>query len=337
MTEKYYPSMVKTSCCKEGEPCDYHKNKIDYRNFTDLIDPDDKHHGSANPPKEVWGKEYIDKIDKTISATKNNSEYKNLNTINKIKSILEKVNSFWQESDNSEALNGKLHENWAKWSEDVKDKKKYAAGGWKASPEQLSQIIEVLKVLREENVNVEEYFRIGTASGKHTQQEIFAMAKSGIKKPELTIIDSCKPPLTESKALAKNPVKETILGSALELPEEMNEKYSIATTHFIDSFLPTKDMFDDLKMTHQEALELKENHFKNVYRVLKNDGFFITAVGIDENGERRINNVEELKKCLENAGFNEKNIVITETTDPYDYDNNNKKLQKGNYFIVTQK
>ncbi len=240
MTEKYYPSMEKSNCCKPGELCDYHSTKVNSDNIASLFPLNETHGGSANPPKEVWGKEYIDTIEKIISATKNNIEYKELNTINKISTVLEKVNSFWQGNENSNALNGKLHEEWVKWSMEVKGDNKYGAGGWKASPQQLSQLIETLKVLREENIKIEDYLRLGTASGKHTQQEIFAMAKSGIKNPELAIVDLCEPPLIESKALAKTPVKEIIVNSVLELPKEMNDKYSVATTHFIESFLPTK-------------------------------------------------------------------------------------------------
>ena len=337
MSEKYYQSMEKANCCQPGKLCDYHSTKVNSENISKLFMSEEKHSGSANPPKEVWGKDHIEAIEKIISEFKNNNEYKDLNTINKISTVLEKVNSFWQETKNSNALNGTLHDEWVKWSQEAIGNGKYGAIGWKASPQQLSQLIEVLKVLREENVKFEDYLRLGTASGKHTQQEIFAMAKSGMKKPELAIVDLCEPPLIESKVLANTPVKETIIKSVLELPEEMNGKYSIATAHFIESFLPTKKSFDDSKMDHRGALSIKEKFFLNTHNALKEDGFFITILGIEDNNGRRFNNLDELKRSLETAGFKEENIVIAPTTDPLDYDKNKKNLQSGNYFIVAEK
>ncbi|MBF0398396.1 MAG: hypothetical protein HQK78_16590 [Desulfobacterales bacterium] len=341
MTEKYYPSMEKSCNCKPGQLCDYHITKINFENIIDYIgiSKDETHRGSANPPLRVWGKEQINKIRNEVSGVKNEKEYKNFSIINKITTVLDKTNSFWEEKENSDALNGELHEEWVKWIEEVKEKNKYGAGGWKASPQQLSQFIEVLKVLHEENIQIEDYLRIGTASGKHTQQEIFAMSvampKDG-KKPELSIIDLCEPPLVESKVLAKNAIKETFLESILELPKEMYEKYSVVSSHFTESFLPTKKIFEDSNMKHEDAVNIKENFFKNIFKALKDNGFFISALAI-ENSPRRFNNLDELKKCLKKVGFKEENIVIVPTTDPYDYDEKNKVLIEGNYFIVAQK
>jgi len=89
-------------------------------------------------------------------------------------------------------------------------------------------------------------------------------------------------------------------------------------------------------MTHLDALTLKEEGFKYAFNKLKKGAVLVTGVGTS-NEVRRLNSPEEIRKKLINVGFEDENLFIYETCDPLDYDHEDGKHKKGNYFVIAIK
>lgn len=313
-TESLPSSMKGLGQCETAKPCEYHAAKV-APVFTGLAEV-----GliSEFPPSSVWGKEYIYAVAKIQSG-----------------SLVEKltaVNGYW--AKHQKELDSFLHKDWEVWQQQAKEKGKYGAGGWAASPQQLSQYVETIKALKDQGVDVSKVLRLGTASGVHTQQEVFALILAGVKHPKMTIVDLCVPPLVESLTIVQENVEAVSVSSVLSLPKEWKNKWSLITTHFLEAFLPSVEQFTKEKLDHNASLQLKEDHLSHVYTALKPGGYFIAAIGTSK-GAQRFHNVSEITNAYIQSGFHRSDICIVPTTDPFDYDNG--KHLSGNYFVVAQK
>ncbi|MFH0750156.1 MAG: hypothetical protein V1917_04580 [Candidatus Gottesmanbacteria bacterium] len=318
-------SMQGLGVCKKDAPCAYHGPKIglEYGGFG----------GSVFPPDAVWGQPYLAEIAEILAMKKNEVSYTKAPLGEKLTGVLHTVNDYWIHHTND--LNGPLHTTWKQWSTTAQELGLYAAGGWAASPHQLSQFKETVKVLHmEEKIGFDDVLRVGTASGIHTQQEIFALGIAGIKKPTLFITDLCMPPLKESEAVAQAGVGGTILGSFLNFHERMNNSWQVVTAHFVESFLPTAEEYSSKQMTREDALGIKTAFFQKTHDVLIPGGVFIQILGTGADA-RRFHTPEEIQQSLVAVGFDSDHIFIVPTTDPMDYENG-VHLQ-GNYFVVAQK
>lgn len=312
--------------CANDMLCAYHEPKI-YPEFGGIG-------GSVFPPESVWGKIQLDEIAEIIVEKKEEVVYQQkLSTIEKIQLVLKWVNEYWL--DHSDYLNNTLYTAWQTWIETAKKTGKYGAGSWAASPQQLSQLIEVAKVLnREAGIMFDDVLRAGTASGIHAQQEIFAFNLAGITEPQIYIVDICLPPLKESEAMAENGVGGTIFGSFMDLNSLMDNSWQVVTAHFIESFLPTSEQYQKMQMTSEQAFFIKKAFFQKAYDLLVQGGVFIQAIGTNWD-DRRLHNPIDIMKILLSAGFIEENIAIVLTTDPFDYADG--EHLPGNYFVIAQK
>ena len=327
MTEVVSGAMQGLNICGK-EPCNYHATKVAWK-YSGLGEFGPT---SVFPPAIVWGKEQLQEIDKSLVLLKHDVAYENVSLLGKVGLVLDAVGEYWK--SHATDLNGSLYQAWQTWQLQTKLGLKYGAGSWAASPQQLSQYVETVKVLQENGQDVSQVLRLGTASGIHTQQEIFALALADIKNPKLTIIDSCSPPLVESQHVAKKSIENTTVGSVLSLPANWIGKWPIVTAHFLESFLPTKEQYMEQKLDNNASIQLKIKHFSEVHKALVPEGVFITAMGTST-PDRRFANEQEMSDALHSAGFLEKNTLIVPTTDPFDYQNG--KHTEGNYFVVAQK
>lgn len=279
--------------CEKVKPCEYHKAKV-APVFTGLTEV-----GliSEFPPSSVWGKEHMYAIAKI--------------QVGSLMETLTTVNDYW--AKHQQDLDGTLHHSWEVWQQQAKEKGKYGAGGWAASPQQLSQYVETIKVLKGNGADVSKVLRLGTASGVHTQQEVFALILAGVKHPKMTIVDFCPPPLAESLTIAPENVEAVSVSSVLSLPPEWKNRWSLITTHFLASFF--------------SSIEQKIDHLTQVYIALKPGGYFVSAMGSSSE--------DVIQQSFIQAGFSKESICIVPTTDPFDYENG--KHVVGNYFVVAQK
>jgi hypothetical protein len=320
-------AMIGLGICGDG-PCGYHAAKVGSK-YTGSGET-----GSISvfPPSIVWGKEQLQEISTSIIALKHNPKYESAPVLGKIGLVLNAVNEYW--SSHANDLDGSLHHAWDSWQKSATSESKYGAGSWASSSQQLSQLVETVKVLRENGLDVSHVLRLGTASGIHTQQEIFALAHAGVNHPKLTIIDGCNPPLAESQHVAKNSIESVTVGSVLSLPEQWNGKWNVVTAHFIESFLPTQEQYAAQALDHGASIQLKTQFFREVYNALAPGGVFITAIGSSK-AARRFTHDGEITFALFSAGFSKESLCIVPTTDPADYENGTH-LQ-GNYFVVAFK
>lgn len=303
--------------CETAKPCEYHQSKV-APVFTGLAEV-----GliSEFPPSSVWGKEHIYAVHEEAKRIPSGS----------LMEKLQAVNAYW--SKHQQDLDGTLHHAWEVWQQQVKAKGKYGAGGWAASPQQLSQYVETINVLKDQGVDVSKVLRLGTASGVHTQQEVFALIFAGIKHQKMTIVDLCAPPLAESLTIVPN-VEAVSVSSVLSLPSEWKNTWPLITTHFLESFLPSVEQFTKEKLDHKASLQLKVDHLMQVYTALKPGGYFLSAIGTSP-GAQRFHTVSEIQQSLQQSGFLKDHICIVPTTDPFDYKNG--KHIPCNYFVVAQK
>lgn len=330
MTVTNVPSAMQgLGLCKEGEPCGYHSKKV----ASKYAGTGEGGSISVSPSNETWGKTYIEEIATLIAAEKKAISYTTASAGEKLTVVLNLVNDYWE--SHADDLNKLLHAAWQTWTETASKVGKYGAGGWAASPQQLSQLVETVKVLHgEAGIKFDDVLRVGTASGIHTQQEVFALGLAGIAKSQLYIVDICLPPLKESEAIAKAGVGGTILGSVLSLHGFMDNTWQVVTAHFTESFLPTAEQYQSAQMTPEQALIIKKAFFQKAHDLLMPGGVFIQAIGTTSDA-RRLHSPWEIKDLLAEAGFASENVVIAPTTDPFDY--RDGVYLPGNYFVVAIK
>lgn len=328
MTTEIPSVMTGSGLCQIGDPCEYHVMKVNpwYSGV-----PGETSEGSVNPPKEVWGQSQLMEIAGKVSVVKDHTDYWELDSIGKITMVLNTVNRYWHEHGET---HNDLHQAWMQWMDQAKAKQTYGAGGWAASPQQFSQFVETIKVLQELRLPLSPYLRIGTASGKHTQQEIFGLGLAGLTKPQLTVVDICAPPLIETKVVAKNSIAEVQQRSILEFPPEGHTNFAVSTAHYTESFIPTNEQYDAHQMNHNQALQIKYTFVLHVHTLLQQNGVFITCLGTSGQA-RRFNTILEVSDAFIKAGFKGKNLIMVPTTDPFDYESGS--YLPGNYFVVAMK
>lgn len=321
-------SMLGLGQCEPHAPCEYHGKKV-APVFTGMAEV-----GliSEFPPSSVWGKEHIYSISALTNTVKQSPEYAKKFTIDKLKAVHGVVNAYWAHHTND--LDGPSYNAWDVWQKQAKEKGKYAAGGWAASPQQISQYVETVKVLKENGLDVSKVLRLGTASGVHTQQEVFALIVAGEKHPKMTIVDLCAPPLVESMAVSPEHVQSVSVASVLSLPPEWKNAWPLITTHFLEAFLPTAEQYTNEKLDHNQSLKLKEDHLSQVYKALSPGGFFLAAIGTSS-APQRFQSASEIQHTLQKAGFAKDCVFVVPTADHYDYSSG--KHTPGNYIVIAQK
>lgn len=319
-------AMSGLSICQDGKPCEYHGKKVPF-----AYGGAEGSVGSQNPPKDVWSTNDQNAIAALVDTVEKKTPTETLSKslMENISKALAIVSDYWADQDHQTHLNTDLYKAWSEWQNHVP----YGAGSWMASPVQLSQYIATIKTLDKSGLPLDQgALRIGTASGKHTQQEIFALAKGGITKPKLAVIDACLPPLKETQTKAKSSVGQIIHGNLLET--SLPNQFPIVTTHFIESFVPTKEQADAQQISHLEAMKQKIQFFNGVYNALMPNGVFIMAIGTSK-AEHRVHDANEIGDLLETSGFSADHTIIIPTVDPFDYANG--QFEPGNYFVVAQK
>jgi hypothetical protein len=281
---------------KGGDCCKYHEGKVG---------------NSTKPGPEVYGIEHLEKIQALLEAQ--DVELKDVGHL--IFESLLIVDKYWQ--DYRDELDTTLYQTHQKASAACN----YLAGGWQASPQQYSQLFTVIWSLAQKDALKpnSRLLRAGTASGQHTKQltEVFDLV--GIK-PEIFLVDLCKPPLAESS----EDVDSLFQGNIANLPLNDNS-IDILTGHVVDSFLVKE------AQTHEEAISKRKEIYSELRRVMSENGCLCMLIGTSDH-IARLNSSREIVKMLESAGF--KTPIILPTTDPLDYDKENQTHSDGNYFVV---
>lgn len=297
--------------CTPSHLCAYHEARVEI---------------SEIPPPEVYSLEHLETIHQMISTKKSaDVSYSRLSSTEKLRVVLNLVNTYWL--DNASSLDGILRDYHEKWEKEARNRDKYPSHGWMSSPQQFSQLVESVNVLRENKVQLNGWLVLGTASGANTAQLAETVRQAGVD-PKFYILDRCHPPIKDSLTTDRFGIS----ADALRLPFS-NESFNVISSHFTSSFIPTEQQRVSEGLSRDDVLELKMRLFSEVFRVLSDDGIFIAAVGTPIG----FPNSKEIINTATRVGFTSENIILVPTTDPTCYDTVSKKHTFKNFFFIAMK
>ena len=298
------------SRCSPSSLCAYHEARVGI---------------SEIPPSDVYAQAQLAEIAQIVSQRKDNPDYSQLSLVDKLRTILTLVNNYWEQ--NHQLLDGPLRENYVQWATDAEKRGKFPTHGWMASPQQASQMIETLKTLREEGVILDRWLLLGTASGANTAQLVDTFYRADVE-PRLFILDRCVPPIKDSLADGRIGLESDVLHLPL-----YNASIQAASAHFITNFIPSEKQRISECMNRMQTRLLKEQFFREIYRVLQKGGLFVGIVGTPIS----FLDTAEIIKTLTQGGFLTKKIILVSTTDLTDYDINTNHHEPGDLFLLAFK
>lgn len=296
--------------CTPSRLCAYHEARVGI---------------SEIPPPEVYAKPQLTEISQIVSLRKSRTDYSQLSLIEKLHAVLTEINDYWAE--NNQLLDGPLRANYVNWSLDAEKRGKFPAHGWMASPQQASQLIETLKVLREERLSINRWLLLGTASGANTTQLTQAFHQADVA-PRLFIVDRCLPPIQDSFVDSRKGIEAEIVHLPL-----CNASIQAMSAHFVTNFLPSEEQRILENMSRAKIKLLKEKFFREIYRVLQKNGFFVGAVGTPIS----FLSVAEIIETVTNGGFLNQKILLIPTTDLTDYDTHTLQHESDDFLLIAFK
>lgn len=301
----------KLEVCRTSRLCHYHEARVGI---------------SEIPPPDVYALEHFETIRQIISIKKSTDvSYSWLSSTEKLRAVLNLVNTYWL--DNASSLDGILREHHEKWEKEARGREKYPAHGWMSSPQQFSQLVESVNVLRENKVQLNGWLVLGTASGANTAQLVHSLRQIDVH-PNFFVLDRCHPPVKDSIATDQF----GIAADALRLPF-LNEAFGAVSSHFTSSFIPTEEQRMAESLSRDEVMRRKTQLFQEIFRVLSDKGVFIATIGTPIG----FPNFEEIINTATRVGFTSENVILVPTTDPTCYDTVSKKHTSKNFFLIAMK